>query len=173
MHLGHLNVAITILEKKLADRVWMMPCRLNPLKDRSGLLTDSERIEMLEKAIAYYRRQGVSGIEINLRELSMPSPSYTVDTVKTLMAEHTGEDFRLVVGADSYLSFRKWKDWEWLEENLAPIAFPRPGYEIGEIRPLWTFLEGVEEIAISSTQIREMETDQEQFRNIMPWSGVK
>ena len=99
----------------------------------------------------------------------MPSPSYTYNTVKALMDKYPENEFRLLVGADSYLSFRDWYEREWLENNLDPIVYPRPGYEIKDPLPGWTLLEGVEKIDISSTEIRKRIARKLPVQDIMPW----
>ena len=170
VHQGHLNVASGILNENLADEVWMMPCRLNPLKDGTTLMDDGIRLPMLEKAVRYQNRlDGNERIKINLLELDMPLPSYTIDTLRELSRRYPYQ-FRLVVGGDSYLEFERWKDWESIEKDFAPILYPRPGYEVKDVRKSWTLLSGVEETDISSTSIRRMMKEGDaDLKKIMPW----
>lgn len=170
MHRGHLAVARGILGAKLADEVWLMPCRRNPLKDGSTTMADDERLHMLRKAADYYNSRETDGrLKITDIELAMPEPSYTCDTLRRLCRENPDTEFRIAVGADSYMEFGKWKEWEWIEGNFRPIVYPRPGYEIGEVRPQWTLLEGVEEVDVSSTRIREKMRNGEPLAEEMPW----
>ena len=169
VHIGHMEVAAGVLRNRLADAVMMMPCRLNPLKDGSGLMADSDRLDMLEKAVNYYKKGEDLNIWIDTLELRMPSPSYTVSTMRILSANFPEERFRLIAGADSYMDFRRWRDWEELERDFAPIVYPRPGYDIEELRPGWTLLRGVRETDISSTRLRHMLARGEDVGAYMPW----
>lgn len=173
VHAGHLAVARGVLEKKLANEVWFMPCRRNPLKDGTTLLPDIERLRLLKMAVKYGNEKFDSEkMKISELELTMPIPSYTRVTLERLTELYPGKKFRLIVGADSYENFHKWKDWEWIVRNFHPVVYPRPGFAITGLKPGWTLLEGVREFDISSTQLRDMLTHGEDVSRFMPWIGV-
>ena len=119
-------------------------------------MPDSERLSLIEKAI---RGENESAGKELLRlceiELGMPDPSYTADTLRELRKKYPEFTFRLITGADSYLNFEKWKEWEWIESNFNPIAYPRPGYQMEETRKGWTLIRDARQVDISSTQLRE------------------
>lgn len=170
VHSGHLAVAQGVLSRKLADEVWMTPCRLNPLKDGSQLMPDSVRISLLEKAVDWVNAGFVgSPVKICDIELGMPSPSYTADTLRLLQRRYPGHDFVLLAGADSYLDFKRWKDWEWIESDFHPVMYPRPGSKVEELRPTWTLLDNVREVDISSTELRRRLSSGEDVKEWMPW----
>lgn len=169
VHTGHLNVALGALRQRLAEEVWLMPCRRNPLKDGGELMADSKRLDLLKKAVGYYKEETEGRIRICDMELSMPMPSYTSDTLRRLQSNYPDCNFRLICGADSYLGFKRWKDWQWIEENFNPVVYPRPGYEIEELRPNWTMLEGVTLSDISSTRLRQLQETGDELQNYMPW----
>lgn len=169
-HIGHLEVAKGILEQKLADEVWLMPCKKNPLKDSDTLISDSRRLKMLEDAVNYTNQAGFEGkIKISDLELRMPVPSFTCATLEKLKKENPDIKFRIAVGGDSYLNFESWKNWEWIEKNFEPIVYPRPGYEINVVRPGWTLLKDVAVHDVSSTQIRARLAKGEETIHEMPW----
>ena len=174
VHSGHIAVAQGVLTRGLADEVWMTPCRLNPLKDGSALLPDSTRIYLLEKAVDWVNsRLADSPVKICDVELGMPSPSYTADTLRLLALKYPEHNFRLLTGADSYLDFERWKDWEWIESNFSPVVYPRPGSKMERLRPSWTLLDNVEETDISSTVLREKLNAGEDVKEWMPWIESK
>lgn len=169
VHIGHMEVARGILDRSLADEVWMMPCKKNPLKD-SSLLDDDTRVNLLRKAVDHIRKTNKEyKIEISDIEYQMPSPSYTVDTLARLQELYPEHKFRLAVGADSYLDFHKWKNWEWIESNFHPIVYPRPGYPIAELRKGWTLLDSVKTVDISSTEVRNLLAERRDCMEWMPW----
>lgn len=169
VHTGHMAVARGVVERGLADDVWLMPCRRNPLK-AAVLMDDISRLRLLRQAADYTnRRLGGERIKVSELELEMPAPSYTSETLKALTEKYPDRGFRLVVGADSYLDFHRWRNWEWIVENFAPIVYPRPGQTIGTLEPGWTLLGGVEEVDISSTRLREMIKSNQPAVEYMPW----
>lgn len=172
MHAGHIEVVGGILANGLADKVWIMPCRRNPLKEGSETMEDEKRLNLIRQAIKYGEakdRWKPGQVELNDMELSMPEPSYTCDTLEALRKERPDVSFRLVVGADSYLQFDRWKNHEWIERNFHPVVYPRPGYDIEEVKPSWTLLRGVRETPVSSTELRESIRKGTINTDMMPW----
>lgn len=170
VHQGHMELCKKTLEKNLADEVWLMPCRRNPLKEYEADLDDELRLDLLKKASDFYNALlGSESIKITEIELNMPSPSYTANTMKRLQTLNPDIDFRIIVGSDSYLNFGKWKEHDWLEKNFKPIVYPRPGYEIENLKECWAILEDAELFPVSSTDIRHMIGRGETELNMMPW----
>lgn len=109
-------------------------------------------------------RLGVEGLprtEVLELEGRRAGPSYTVDTLDVLFRSHpAGTRFRLLIGADMYLDFPNWKDYEQILERAVLLVARRPGVEL-EVPEA---LEGLEapvlgldapEIDVSSSSIRE------------------
>lgn len=172
VHTGHLEVVMGILDKGLTDEVWLLPCRLNPFKAGNKPIEDKERLRMLNAAVDYickskesYRKK----IKISDIELTMPSPSYTFKTLNRLKEMYPDTVFRIVAGADSYLNFEKWREWEWIENNFSPIVYPRPGFVLGDVRNKWTLLSDVKLTDISSTQLRTALACGRDVSRFMPW----
>ncbi|MCH5213884.1 MAG: nicotinate-nicotinamide nucleotide adenylyltransferase [Muribaculaceae bacterium] len=154
VHRGHISVATALIEKGLADEVWLVPCRLNPLKAEMPM-ADVDRLQALRKAAGIYNAvKKAELLKVNEVELSMPSPSYTIDTLRKLQELYPKMQFRVVMGADSYLQFHRWKSHEEILKDFAPIVYPRPGFEVSAPEPGWTLLSGVETFDISSTALR-------------------
>lgn len=177
IHVGHLGVAGAILERGLADEVWLMPCRRNPLKADAPDLSDAERLDLIRKAVSYGEAEGILSagkVRVSEIELHRPAPSYTIDTMRILEEEHPGSRFRLVMGSDSYLGFDSWKEASRLEKQYCPIVYPRPGFPLHAVKPRedWTLLEGVKLNDVSSTEIRRRLAEGSDCSDVMPWGGV-
>lgn len=158
LHDGHLNVARCVLDAGEAQEVWFVPCRRNPLKQESPAFDFEDRVRLINEGIAqtmqrYPHLQG--RLRVDEVEKDLPEPSYTIDMLERLGQLYPSHTFRLLLGADSYLGFKKWKDWETLEKKYHPILFPRPGYAVEGLRPGWTYLGDAPQVDISSTEIRE------------------
>lgn len=157
VHDGHIGVAVGVIRAGIVDEVWFLPCRRNPLK-KDVAIPDKERIALLEEAVerAVLKEDLQGKIKVDPIELGMPEPSYTYHTMEALLGMYPEFDFRLVIGADSYLDFKKWVRSGWLAENFRPVVFPRPGYELDDVDPPFTLLADVPLYDISSTRIRAL-----------------
>lgn len=128
VHNGHIALAREVVRQGLADRVMLVLSPLNPLKANSqALQPDSIRMEMLRLACAPYPELEASDIE-----LSMPRPSYTIDTLHRLSQERPGERFRLIIGADNWAIFNRWRASEELLRDYSPIVYPRDDFPMPE-----------------------------------------
>lgn len=124
---------------------------LNPLKAKpEELLADADRLEMLRLACEPYPELEACDIE-----LSLPRPSYTVDTLRKLSELHPGDEFRLIIGADNYVIFPKWRDYQEIVDNYSPVVYPREGFAMPEVGSGFTSL-NAPLFPLSSTEIRQL-----------------
>lgn len=108
------------------DAVWLTLSPVNPLKATSTeLLPDIERLRMLGIAT-----KGIPGIGVCDIELSMPRPSYTIETLRVLSRRYPRRRFKLIIGSDNWRIFEKWKDYEDILNDYGVIVYPRPGYPV-------------------------------------------
>ncbi len=150
VHIGHIMVAVYLTQWKIVDRVWLTLSPQNPMKDFDTLIPDLKRLEMLKIAC-----KDVENVEICDIELSMPRPSYTIDTLKYLSKRYSNKSFKLVIGSDNWNAFDHWKNGEEILDNYGVIVYPRPGKEIKN-----HFVDGMDvvhspAIDLSSTFIRQ------------------
>lgn len=119
IHQGHLLLAKMILKRLKVNEVWFMPALLTPLKDRK--LTDFKlRVKMIKKAIQPYRKMKVS-----LLEASLPTPSYTINTVLELKKRYPETKFYWIIGADQAVKLHQWKDSERLKDEVQLVCVSR------------------------------------------------
>lgn len=149
IHMGHLMLAQYLTQWKYVDKVWLTLSPLNPLKEAAGLIPDMKRLAMITLAT-----KGAIDIETCDIELSMPRPSYTIDTLDLLSKRHKNKRFKLVIGSDNWQIFDKWKDHERILDEYGVMVYPRPGFPVGSM-----YVDGLEvieapTISISSTFVR-------------------
>lgn len=149
VHMGHMMLAQYLREWGLVDKVWLTLSPRNPLKSAVDLMPDMKRLAMLHRAT-----KDIKGIETCDIELSMPRPSYTIDTLDTLAHRYPSKKFRLIIGSDNWAIFTKWKDWELILDRYGVIVYPRLGYPVND-----KYADGMEYVEapvldISSTFIR-------------------
>jgi nicotinate-nucleotide adenylyltransferase len=119
VHVGHLAIALAALESVPLDRVLFVPARRSPLKDRDPLASASDRVAMLESAIASEPRFGLSRVE-----LERDGVSYTVDTLEALRSEG---DLFLILGSDALADLARWRAPDRIRELASILVAARPG----------------------------------------------
>ncbi len=152
IHVGHAIIASYIVESDLIDSLWLMVSPQNPLKENSTLASDYHRLRMTELV-----SRRLENVETSAFEFDLPRPSYTIDTLNALQAKFPDDEFYLVIGADNWCLFDKWKSGEEIISKYHILIYPRRGYEIVIPEKYSDRVKAVEAplIELSSTQIRE------------------
>ncbi len=120
IHIGHLIIANHLAEFSGLDQVWLVVTPHNPHKQKSSLLNDYHRLEMVHLATEDYPKLKPSNIEFKLIQ-----PNYTVDTLAYLQEKHPEHTFSLIMGEDNLNSFHKWKNYEIILERHEIYIYPR------------------------------------------------
>lgn len=149
VHIGHLMVASYLCQWGYVDKVWLTLSPRNPLKDARGLIPDMRRLAMLNLST-----KGFPGIETCDIELSMPRPSFTINTLDTLAKRYPSKRFRLIIGSDNWAIFNQWRDHQRILDDYGVMVYPREGYPVNSHH-----VDGMEyvpapKVDISSTFIR-------------------
>lgn len=132
------------------DEVWFMLSARNPLKPPYPM-SDAERLALLKSAVEPYPFMRACDLE-----LSMPRPSYTVDTLRRLEADYPSWRFRLLVGSDNLAGLSRWREPEEILSRFGIIVYPRPGYPVdaATLPSGAEYLADAPQMEISSTFIR-------------------
>ena len=104
IHVGHIEVAASAIEKLGADGIIFIPAKRSPHKPDSPSVCAEDRLKMVSLAIEGYPLFSVSDCEITRAE-----PSYTLDTVKHF-CDMFGCDTEVcfLLGADTIADLPKW-----------------------------------------------------------------
>lgn len=150
IHIGHLALANFICEEGIVDELWFVLSPENPLKKETNLLDENQRFEMVQLAIQGYPKFKASNFEFHL-----PRPSYTINTLHALNDKFPDTDFYVIIGADNWSLFDKWKSADEIIDNYHLLIYPRSGYPINSSTLPQTvqYLDSPE-IEVSSTFIR-------------------
>ncbi|MBQ6401638.1 MAG: nicotinate-nucleotide adenylyltransferase [Firmicutes bacterium] len=129
VHLGHVNLAKDALNQCALDQVLLVPARLQPFKLDRQPASGSDRMNMLDLALAGEERIHPSDLE-----LKQEGVSYTYLTLRA-MQKQFGEDARLyfIVGTDSLVKLDTWMNHDELLTRYAYIVGSRPGYRDEEL----------------------------------------
>ena len=150
IHIGHLALANYLCENDYIDELWFLVSPQNPFKQNEKLLDDKTRLRMVNAAVRGYGRFYVSDFEF-----SLPKPSYTINTLNKLSETYTDRNFYLIIGADNWAAFDRWKSPEEIISKHHVLVYPRLGYDIPEMLPQNVRAVDSPLIEVSSTFIRE------------------
>jgi nicotinate-nucleotide adenylyltransferase len=89
-------------------------------KERS-LSAPQHRLALAEIAFG-----GLPRTIIDDRELRRPGPTYTIDTLRELKAEHPEAQLFLVMGEDQAMSLTRWREWEAILQLAIICVAERP-----------------------------------------------
>lgn len=128
VHTGHLMVANYCSQFCGLDEVWLMVSPCNPLKADRLKAPMQLRLEMCAMAAAHCPRVKASDFEFGL-----PVPSYSYRTLCELRRTYPEHDFILVIGADNWIVFDRWRDHDRILREFDVLVYPRPGYPLPSV----------------------------------------
>jgi len=120
IHVGHLIIANHMAQHATIDQVWLVVTPHNPHKEKSTLLADHLRLDMVRDAIFDAPHLKASDIEFHL-----PKPNFTISTLTNLQEKYPQDEFCLLLGEDNLRSFHKWYNWEQILANHQIFVYPR------------------------------------------------
>jgi nicotinate-nucleotide adenylyltransferase len=127
VHVGHMIIANYMATHTDLQQVWMVVSPHNPLKPKSGLAKDHDRLHLVQLGIGDNPLLRASNVEFTL-----PKPSYTIDTLAYLKEKHPDKQFTLIMGGDNLATINKWKNYEILLRDYEIYLYKRPNYDLGE-----------------------------------------
>jgi nicotinate-nucleotide adenylyltransferase len=163
-HLGHLLPLIDAAETLGLDRVCFVPAATQPFKAGRASASAEDRFAMTERLVA-----GVPGFEASRAEIERAGLSYTVDTLAALRAEEPGTELTLLLGADAFALFPKWKEPGRIRQlaSLAVLARGDEQVSVGD-EPSGIQLLRTRRVDISSTELRARVADGRTIRGFVP-----
>ena len=120
-HKGHIEAALSAADELGVHEVHLMPCKLAPHKAVD--VSETHRVRMIELCAQTNNR-----LIPELIELTLPSPSYTVKTLRALK-ENSDDTICFFIGADSLYNLDKWYEWEHLLDYCHLVVMRRDDEE--------------------------------------------
>jgi nicotinate-nucleotide adenylyltransferase len=135
IHNGHLAVARAAERRFGLDEIHFIPAGIPPHKRRSGIATYPDRYAMVALACAGHPRF-VASLAESGRDHSGREVFYSVDTVRRFRQKFARGRARLffLLGADSFLDLRTWRDYRTLLGLCNFIVASRPGFPVNALR---------------------------------------
>ena len=153
IHNGHAIIASYIMQYGGLDQLWLMVSPQNPLKQPHEMAGELHRLRMTEMV-----SHRIDGVETSAFEFSMPRPSYTIDTLHALQDKFPDDEFWLVIGADNWAVWDRWRSHDEIIQQFHVLIYPRLGYEVSIPDTLTDRVRLVNApiIELSSTTVREL-----------------
>jgi len=171
IHHGHLRTAFELLNALKLGEVRFLPTGNPPHRDQTSA-DAAQRLEMVRAAVA-----DQPGFTVDDREVRRTGPSYSVDTLTELRAEHPSRSICLLLGMDAFLGLPHWHRWKEIFDLAHVVVAHRPGWKAptqgplgevmvdrgtGGVRDLHAspagriFVHAVTQLEISSTELRQL-----------------
>lgn len=164
-HIGHLVTAVNVRHDLGLDRVLIVVNNLPWQKIGSRPITAADdRWAMVEAATA-----GVDGIEASRLEIDAGGPSYTADTLATLLGEDPDRELFVILGADAAAGLLTWERVDEVRDQATVVVVGRPG--IDPVAPLvgWRWMDvTVPSLDVSSTDLRARVLDGRPLEYLVP-----
>jgi len=124
IHLGHLKTATTLKTELQLDHLFLLPC-CEPVHKDGLKYPSNDRLKMLNLALEKF-----STLEIDSREILRGGGSYMIDTLHELKQIYRDEPICLIIGMDSFLKIKTWKDWQEFSKLAHLVILQRQGFNI-------------------------------------------
>ena len=119
-HVAHVALAQAAVEQLQLDQLRIFPTGQASHKAQSRTAPE-HRLALAEIAFG-----GLPRTVIDDRELHRPGPTYTIDTLRELKAEHPVAQLFLVMGEDQAISLTRWREWEAIVQLAIICVAERP-----------------------------------------------
>ncbi len=171
IHYGHLLLAERAGECYKLDLVLFVPNLVSPLKQADDVTSADDRYVMVELAVAQNAR-----FLACRDELDGPSPSYTIQTLRTLREVLPAQtQIFFAIGADTILELPQWRETDAILAESHVVAATRSGFDLanisavlGEERAGQIDMFDMPAVDISSTDSRERVSHGESIRYLTP-----
>lgn len=120
VHLGHVNLALSVKKSLGLDRIIVIPSGEAPHKSSDEYAPPSDRLNMCRLAFGDYE-----DFEVSDYEISQSGKSYTVYTIRHFKELLPGDDLYLLVGSDMLLCFEEWYRYREILGNVTLAAISR------------------------------------------------
>jgi nicotinate-nucleotide adenylyltransferase len=161
-HIGHLLVASDAIDQLGLDRLVFIPTAVQPLKTgvRATVASPADRLEMTRLMAGDDPRLSADPIEVDRGGLS-----FTVDTLATLAHRSPGDERFLLLGADTWETFPRWREPEAVMRLTTVVVLQR-----GDVTPTTAppLVLSTRRVDVSSTEVRSRVRDGRSIRGFVP-----
>lgn len=163
-HLGHVHLAVEARRLLALDEVVLVVANDPWQKSGVGPVTPApQRLAMTELAFA-----DVPGAVVSDLELRRGGPSYMVDTLAELRAQHPDDELVLLLGDDAAAGIESWERADDLCDLAELVVVRRPGTQVS-LPGGWAFREiEIGAADLSSSEVRRRVVAGEALDGLVP-----
>lgn len=121
-HVGHVLGVVYALSVGQFERVLVMPVYEHALE--KSLASFEHRVRLAELAMGWLPR-----VEVSRLEQTLPSPSYTLNTLRHLRSKHSDWRLHLIIGADVLGEVGRWHAFEEVTRIAPLFVLGRAGFQ--------------------------------------------
>lgn len=132
-HRAHLLLAQSAADAFALERVVLAPAGNQPLKKTAPLASFEDRLAMVRLLCADDPRLKASDVDAPRAD---DTPNFTLDALAALQTVYPGAHLFALVGADSFLTLRAWREPERLLQCAEWIVAARPGVSLEDLASL-------------------------------------
>jgi nicotinate-nucleotide adenylyltransferase len=114
-HQGHLYISKLALKKFKFNQIWLIPTKINPLKDAKIYSDYDKRFEKCQKLVKNF---------YHIRVKKFPEIQ-TYKLLTKLSVKYKNSEFFWLMGADSFLTLDKWQNYQEILKNYHLAVFNR------------------------------------------------
>lgn len=162
IHIGHVNMATSVLNSGLIDEVLFVPTMQNVFKEGKPA-SFYYRCHMI-----YLALQGIKNCEVCSIDYKSTEPYYSYKTLTLIKEIYPEDELYLILGSDVVREIHKWEKSNWILENFKIIAINRSGDKLipsPEDKCIYSIDSNME---ISSTWIRNLIKDNKEIIPLVP-----
>jgi nicotinate-nucleotide adenylyltransferase len=152
VHNAHIAIAEYAIERGLADEVVLVVSPHNPHKNPRELASEFHRYEMAELAAAGSKYP--DRILVSMVEMTLPKPSYTINTLRFLAEKFPETEFSILVGGDLVGKLGTWRDSAEILAGYDIYVYPRPSESVTPVGTRMHILNDAPLVDVSSTDVR-------------------
>lgn len=156
-HNAHVALAKAALDQFQLDSLHVVPTGLAWHKSRA-LSAPVHRLAMTRLAF-----EDVACVQVDDRELQRKGPTFTIDTLKALQTENPQAQIYLFIGADQFVAFRQWHQWQEILEiaiiciaDRAESTLTQTQFDAYAAQSHRFFTLKLPWISVSATQVRQL-----------------
>ncbi len=160
IHNGHLFLAENAYEQIGLDQILFMPSKNPPHKAKPEMITDQQRVDMINLAI-----QNNPHFSISTIELERDGYTYTADTLTLLTKEHNEVRYYFIVGADSLFMMQDWHQPQVIFDLCTVVAAGRDHVDGAKLAAQAEFLKEQYHADIQLVEMPTMQIASADIRN--------